>query len=113
MRLRVAHGAARRFHVNLLAARDDGAHVEVLVAVGEVGPGGVGAAALRLHDGRAVGGGFAADPEAQAGGVDGEEVDGGAGAGGERAEVLGLGGGEEAGEGRQGGDGLHRVNGEW
>lgn len=84
----------------MLAARDSSGHGEVVLAAGEEG--GVAAWAGRGVQGT-VRGGFLADPEASAVGVDGLEVDRGGGAGGEEGEG-GCGCGGEEGGGCEGED---------
>jgi hypothetical protein len=94
--------------VDLLAARDDGAHSEGVVAAGEVGGVAGRAGARDLSDvGRAVRGRGLVEPKGVVGGRDGLVVDGRGGADREEAEVLRRGAKEEGVEGGDGGEGLH------
>ena len=105
---RVLDSAGLGIDVDLLAARDNGAHSEGVVAASEVGVVAGRAGTADLSDvGRAVGGCGLVEPEGLVGGRDALVVDGRGGADGEEAKVLGRGGEEEGVEGGDGGEGLH------
>jgi hypothetical protein len=103
----VLDGTGVGLDVDLLATGDDNAHAEGALTAGEGGEVAGGAGAELLDVLGAVGGGGLVKPDGLAGGGQGLVVDGGGRAGGSEAEVLGRGGGEEAGEGGDGGGGLH------
>lgn len=105
----VLDGTSLAVDVDLLAARDDDAEAEGVLAAGESGAvaGRAGADVLDVLG--AVGGGLLVEPDGLAGGGDGLVVDGGGRAGGGEAEVLSGSSGEEAGEGSDGEGGLHFV----